>query len=108
MKYFSFCLFQFYKALSLIEDEDAKLVGADIILHVPDLEINGLTNEDSDESDDKEQGNKNHLGKRMLNMLCDVVSHYQYETPEVMKHNPQLLDYNLLHQRKRKNETKDD
>ena len=53
----------------MIEDEDTELAKGDIILHVPDSELNGLTDEDSDESDDEAQGNINHLGKGMLNTL---------------------------------------
>ena len=66
----------------MIEDEDADLAGADIILHVSDPEINGLTDDDSDESDDKTQGNINYFRKGMLNTLCNVVPHYREETPE--------------------------
>ena len=48
-----------HEVLALIEDESAKLTEADLVLHIPDPELNGLTDEDSYESNVKKLGNIN-------------------------------------------------
>ena len=72
-----------HEVLALI-DESAKLTGADVVLHTPDPELHGLT-EDSDESDNETLGNVNHLAKGLLNALVYVVSHHSDETTEMDK-----------------------
>ena len=51
-----------HKVLTLVEEESVKLTEADSVLYIPDPELNGLTDEDSYESDDKKLGNINNLG----------------------------------------------
>ena len=74
----------------MIEDESAKLTGADLVLHIPDREFIQLTDEDSDESGNETLGNVNHLGKRMLNTLCHFAPHNRDEAAEMDKALPSI------------------
>ena len=67
----------------IIKDESAELTEADLILHIPDPKLHGLTDKDCDESDDETLGNTNHLGKGMLKTVCDVVPHYRDEAAKI-------------------------
>ena len=66
-----------HKVLALVEDECVKLTEADSVLYIPDPELNGLTDEDSYEWDDKKSDSINNFGHRMLNTMCDVFPHYR-------------------------------
>ena len=67
----------------MIENKSAKLTEAASVLHILDPELNGLTDENFDEFDDETVGNINHLGKGMLNMLCNVVPHCRDKAAEM-------------------------
>jgi hypothetical protein len=58
----------------MLEDQDEDEQPCDIVFHIPPVQENGLTDEDSANSDEEIE-NMNHLRPVLLNTTCDYVPH---------------------------------
>lgn len=65
-----------HQILSILEELDDKdSVAGNMYFDIPELEQNGLTDIDSDDSDDDSAGNPNHLGREILNTVTTFQPH---------------------------------
>lgn len=98
--FFHYFRLKTHEILSLLEEDEAD--GGDIILHVPEPEIDSITDEDSDKSDDEAEGNINHLGKKLLSTTCDFIPHNVDESTSVLESNSEIATVNKKSNKKSK------